>query len=108
MPGGVPQIHPGYASSAIHVLARTSWLTRSMGSGRLPLPPVSVRIRSITGCVLFFAGRLAMRDSFVALEGHKYIRPKSIHDSDIVDEYAKYYMYFACIKFINSVGCTTS
>ncbi|KAI0942999.1 Serine/threonine-protein phosphatase 2A activator 2 [Taiwanofungus camphoratus] len=37
------------------------------------------------------------------LRGHKYIRPKSIHDSDIVDEYAKHYMYFACIKFINSV-----
>jgi len=37
------------------------------------------------------------------LTGHKYIRPKSIHDSDIVDGYAKYYMYFACIKFINSI-----
>ncbi|CCM02008.1 uncharacterized protein FIBRA_04083 [Fibroporia radiculosa] len=37
------------------------------------------------------------------LRGHKYIKPKSIHDRDIVDEYAKHYMYFACIKFINSV-----
>jgi len=37
------------------------------------------------------------------LRGHKYIKPKSIHDADIVDEYSKYYMYFACIKFINSV-----
>ncbi|CAG8684087.1 16356_t:CDS:2 [Cetraspora pellucida] len=35
--------------------------------------------------------------------GHKYIRPKSIHDKDIVDEFSKDYMYLACIKFINSV-----
>ena len=38
--------------------------------------------------------------------GHKYIRPKSIHDADVVDEYSKYYMYLACIKFINSVSHT--
>lgn len=37
------------------------------------------------------------------LRGHKYIRPRAIHDADIVDEYSKNYMYFACIKFINSV-----
>ncbi|CAG8676800.1 2243_t:CDS:2 [Cetraspora pellucida] len=37
------------------------------------------------------------------LAGHKYIRPKSIHDKDIVDEFSKDYMYLACIKFINSV-----
>ncbi|VDB86471.1 unnamed protein product [Peniophora sp. CBMAI 1063] len=37
------------------------------------------------------------------LRGHKYLRPKSIHDAEIVDEFAKDYMYFACIKFINSV-----
>ncbi|CAG8650685.1 4407_t:CDS:2 [Acaulospora morrowiae] len=37
------------------------------------------------------------------LIGHKYIRPKSIHDKDIVDEFSKEYMYLACIKFINSV-----
>ncbi|CAG8558933.1 2904_t:CDS:2 [Dentiscutata erythropus] len=37
------------------------------------------------------------------LIGHKYIRPKSIHDKDIVDEFSKDYMYLACIKFINSV-----
>jgi len=35
--------------------------------------------------------------------GHKYLRPKSIHDSEVVDEYSKDYMYLACIKFINSV-----
>ncbi|EIN14639.1 Phosphotyrosyl phosphatase activator [Punctularia strigosozonata HHB-11173 SS5] len=37
------------------------------------------------------------------LRGHKYIRPKAIHDSEVVEEYAKNYMYFACIQFINSV-----
>lgn len=37
------------------------------------------------------------------LRGHKYIRPKSIHDQDTVEEFSKYYMYLACIKFINSV-----
>ncbi|KAI8989105.1 hypothetical protein BD414DRAFT_460529 [Trametes punicea] len=37
------------------------------------------------------------------LRGHKYIRPKSIHDNDTVEEFSKHYMYLACIKFINSV-----
>ncbi|KAI0356875.1 Phosphotyrosyl phosphatase activator [Trametes cingulata] len=37
------------------------------------------------------------------LRGHKYIRPKSIHDADTVEEFSKHYMYLACIKFINSV-----
>ncbi|THU84548.1 Phosphotyrosyl phosphatase activator, partial [Dendrothele bispora CBS 962.96] len=37
------------------------------------------------------------------LRGHKYIRPKAIHDPEIVEEYAKEYIYFACIRFINSV-----
>ena len=35
--------------------------------------------------------------------GHKYLRPKSIHDSDVVEEFSKDYIYFACIRFINSV-----
>ncbi len=35
--------------------------------------------------------------------GHKYLRPKAIHDSEIVEEVSKDYMYFACIQFINSV-----
>ncbi|KAF9429697.1 Serine/threonine-protein phosphatase 2A activator 2 [Entomortierella beljakovae] len=37
------------------------------------------------------------------LRGHKYIRPKSIHDNDVVSEFSKDYMYLACVKFINSV-----
>ena len=38
------------------------------------------------------------------LRGHKYIRPKAIHDPEIVEEYSQHYMYFACIAFINSVS----
>lgn len=41
--------------------------------------------------------------SFYFILGHKYIKPKSIHDKDVVDEFSKEYMYLACIKFINSV-----
>ncbi|KAI9014841.1 Phosphotyrosyl phosphatase activator [Gaertneriomyces semiglobifer] len=37
------------------------------------------------------------------LADHKHLRPKSIHDQEMVDEFSKDYMYFACIKFINSV-----
>ena len=36
-------------------------------------------------------------------QGHKYLRPKSIHDPDILEQFGDDYMYFACIKFINSV-----
>lgn len=35
---------------------------------------------------------------------HPFFRPKSIHNHEILDEYAKDYMYFACIRFINSVS----
>ena len=35
--------------------------------------------------------------------GHKYIRPKAIHDAEVVEEYSHNYIYFACIAFINSV-----
>ncbi|KAI9337406.1 hypothetical protein DFJ73DRAFT_628923 [Zopfochytrium polystomum] len=37
------------------------------------------------------------------LHDHKYLRPKAIHDKDVIDEFSKDYMYLACIKFINSV-----
>jgi serine/threonine-protein phosphatase 2A activator len=37
------------------------------------------------------------------LTGHKFLRPKSIHDAEILEEYSKDYMYLACIQFINSV-----
>ncbi|KAI6163516.1 Phosphotyrosyl phosphatase activator [Pisolithus thermaeus] len=34
------------------------------------------------------------------LRGHKYVRPKAIHDNEVVDELANDYMYFACIEVI--------
>jgi len=37
------------------------------------------------------------------LKGHKYLRPKCIHDDEILDEFSKDYMYLAYIQFINSV-----
>ncbi|RHZ72688.1 hypothetical protein Glove_241g58 [Diversispora epigaea] len=41
------------------------------------------------------------------LIGHKYIRPKSIHDKDVIEEYSKEYLYLACIQFINSIKTAT-
>ena len=37
--------------------------------------------------------------------GHKHIKPKAIHDKDIVDEFSKDYIYLACIQFVDSVCC---
>ncbi|KAJ3017852.1 Serine/threonine-protein phosphatase 2A activator 2 [Thoreauomyces humboldtii] len=37
------------------------------------------------------------------LSDHKYIRPKAIHDPDVIEQYSQDYMYLACIKFINSI-----
>jgi serine/threonine-protein phosphatase 2A activator len=37
------------------------------------------------------------------LRDHKHLRPKSIHDPDLLDMYKGEYMYFACIAFINSI-----
>ncbi|OBZ83084.1 Serine/threonine-protein phosphatase 2A activator 2 [Choanephora cucurbitarum] len=39
---------------------------------------------------------------------HKHIKPKSIHDQDIVEQFSAEYMYLACIQFINSVKTTAS
>ncbi|KAJ1676780.1 Serine/threonine-protein phosphatase 2A activator 2, partial [Spiromyces aspiralis] len=33
------------------------------------------------------------------LKGHKFFRPKSIHNEEILDEFSKDYMYFDCIRF---------
>lgn len=35
--------------------------------------------------------------------GHRHLRPKSIHEPDLLDMYGKEYMYLACIQYINSV-----
>lgn len=37
------------------------------------------------------------------LMDHSFLRPKSIHDKEIVDECARDYMYFACIQNINAI-----
>lgn len=37
------------------------------------------------------------------LADHKHLRPKSIHDKEILDEFHKDYMYFDSIHFINGV-----
>ncbi|KAK9379967.1 uncharacterized protein V2V93DRAFT_372808 [Kockiozyma suomiensis] len=36
------------------------------------------------------------------LSKHKYLRPRSIHDDDVLEMYAKDYMYLGAIAFINS------
>lgn len=35
---------------------------------------------------------------------HKHLRPKAIHDPEVLEAFSKDYMYFACIQFINSVS----
>lgn len=37
------------------------------------------------------------------LSSHRHLRPKSIHDKEILEEFSKDYMYLACINFINSI-----
>jgi len=37
------------------------------------------------------------------LVGHLHLRPKSIHNAEVIEEFSKHYMYFACIEFINSI-----
>ncbi|CAO1622839.1 unnamed protein product [Sympodiomycopsis kandeliae] len=34
---------------------------------------------------------------------HRHLRPKSIHDAEILEEFSSQYMYLACIQFINSI-----
>ncbi|ODN98014.1 serine/threonine-protein phosphatase 2A activator 2 [Cryptococcus amylolentus CBS 6273] len=37
------------------------------------------------------------------LKDHKYLRPKAIHDPEILAEFSKDYIYLSCIQFINSI-----
>ncbi|KAJ2793869.1 Serine/threonine-protein phosphatase 2A activator 2 [Coemansia guatemalensis] len=37
------------------------------------------------------------------LRTHKHLRPKSIHSEEILDEFSKDYMYFECVRFVNSI-----
>ena len=38
------------------------------------------------------------------LKDHKHLKPKAIHNQEILDEFYTQYMYFACIRFINGVS----
>ncbi|KAJ9053940.1 Serine/threonine-protein phosphatase 2A activator 2 [Entomophthora muscae] len=42
------------------------------------------------------------------LKGHEHFSPKCIHDSEVVDEFSKDYMYLACIRFVNTVKPSAS
>ncbi|BGO91944.1 hypothetical protein NBRC10512v2_004206 [Rhodotorula toruloides] len=37
------------------------------------------------------------------LRTHKYLRPKAIHDDEILEEFSKDYMYLSYIRYINSI-----
>jgi hypothetical protein len=37
------------------------------------------------------------------LVGHRFVRPRGIHDADIVEALAPQYMYFDCVRYVNSV-----
>ncbi|KAJ2439849.1 Serine/threonine-protein phosphatase 2A activator 2 [Coemansia sp. RSA 2424] len=37
------------------------------------------------------------------LRTHKHLRPKSIHNAEILDEFSKDYMYFESVRFVNSI-----
>lgn len=42
------------------------------------------------------------------LKTHKYLRPKAIHDADILEEFSKDYMYLSYVRYINSVSVPKS
>jgi serine/threonine-protein phosphatase 2A activator len=37
------------------------------------------------------------------MEAHKHLKPKSIHDPEVLEAFSKDYMYLSCITFINSI-----
>ncbi|KAJ2781357.1 Serine/threonine-protein phosphatase 2A activator 2 [Coemansia javaensis] len=37
------------------------------------------------------------------LRPHRHLRPKSIHNAEILDEFAKDYMYLECVRFVSSI-----
>ncbi|QLL30960.1 hypothetical protein HG536_0A07750 [Torulaspora globosa] len=42
------------------------------------------------------------------LSTHRHLRPKSIHNKEVVEMFESKYLYFGCISFINSVKTTAS
>ncbi|ORY27681.1 phosphotyrosyl phosphatase activator [Naematelia encephala] len=51
------------------------------------------------------AGQLRGENSFLlcSCRDHKYLRPKSIHDPEILEAFSEDYMYLSSIAFINSI-----
>ena len=93
----------------MRVLQSTYWLEPAGSHGVwglddyhfLPFMFGSAQLRGENFCLTFFLGSMCV---MLWNPGHKYIRPRAIHDQEVVDEYARNYIYFSCIKFINSVS----
>ena len=62
------------------------------GSGQLASESVRARV-----CPCSLPLNLGFAD-------HRHLRPKAIHDPEILEEFSKDYMYLQCIQFINSVS----
>ena len=45
--------------------------------------------------------------SCLQLTNHPMIRPKSIHNPDILEEFSKEYLYLECVRFVKLVGICT-
>lgn len=39
---------------------------------------------------------------------HPVIRPKSIHNPEVLEAYSSDYMYLGCVRFVKEVGATTN
>jgi len=96
------QVHSSDAYPSVDLLAGAGWLSWCLGFRRLPFPPIPVRQCSTERFLRSQWKRPVSPNS--DFTGHKFLRPKSIHDADIVEEYSKDYMYLSCIQFINSVS----
>lgn len=50
-------------------------------------------------------GELSHQVARLATDGpaHKHLRPKSIHDPEVLEAFSDQYMYLSCISFINSI-----
>lgn len=103
---GWGQVHSSDAYPPVDLLAGTGWLSWCLGFRRLPFSPIPVRKCPVERFVQCLRGRNSTSPLTLNFIGHKFLRPKSIHDNEIVEEYSKDYMYLACIHFINSVGNT--
>lgn len=95
------QIYSNHAHTSVNVLARTRWISWRLGSRRLSFFAFPLWFFTTTRHVAISYS--VQRALTFSTAGHKFVRPKAIHDAEIVDELSKDYMYFSCIKFINSV-----